>query len=224
MVNFNSADIDGETSHGIESPFQTMGVREGDLHLRFYLPSQEEFALPATAIREVMQQAPDRITPIPNTSPLLLGTINLRGQVVWVADLGRFLGSNTNLNTDRAEIPVIAVEDQETILGLAIESLSNMEWLDTNELQVTMNVPDPIAPYVKGEWQLPTRMVSSNNMEWLDIDNLQTKTDMSNYTTSNMPRKQQTSSPKDAKDHNDVLHPLRLLDHVALLRSARWAT
>jgi twitching motility protein PilI len=48
----------------------------GELHLRFYLPSQDEFALPAFAIREVMQQPPGRITPIPNASPLLLGTIN----------------------------------------------------------------------------------------------------------------------------------------------------
>jgi twitching motility protein PilI len=105
--------------------------------------------------------------------------------VIWVADLGRFLGNNVNLNTDRAEIPVIAVEDQETLLGLAIESLGNMEWLDTERLQTATNVPDHIAPYVQGEW-----LISS------DTDD---------------------PSPSPPKI-------LRLLDHVALLRSARWAT
>ena len=74
----------------LNSEFQTIQALEGELHLRFFLPSNEEFALPAIAIREVMQQPPDRITPIPNASPLLLGTINLRGQVIWVADLGQF--------------------------------------------------------------------------------------------------------------------------------------
>ncbi|MEB3227823.1 MAG: chemotaxis protein CheW [Synechocystis sp.] len=186
MVNSsNPVDIFNNQSPEIDPSFQSLQAFEGDLHLRFYLPSQEEFALPAVSIREVMQQAPDRITPIPNASPLLLGTINLRGQVIWVADLGRFLGNNVNLNTDRAEIPVIAVEDQETLLGLAIESLGNMEWLDIEHLQTATNVPDHIAPYVQGEWQIPA---SENE-----------------------------GSPSPPK-------VLRLLDHVALLRSARWAT
>lgn len=158
--------------------FQTRQVLEGELHLRFYLPSQEEFALPAIAIREVMQQAPDRITPIPNASPLLLGTINLRGQIIWVADLGQFLGNPSLLKTDRGEIPVIAVEDQETILGLAVESLGDMEWLDIEKLQASNSVPDHIAPYVQGEWIL---------------------------------------NPESNQG-------LQLLDHVAILRSARWAT
>lgn len=149
----------------------------GELHLRFYLPSQDEFALPAFSIREVMQQPPDRITPIPNASPLLLGTINLRGQVIWVADLGQFLGDSGRLNTDRAEIPVIAIEEQETILGLAIDRLGNMEWLDLDRLETASRIPDHIAPYVQGEWVLE----------------------------------------QESRAH------LRLLDHVAILRSARWA-
>jgi purine-binding chemotaxis protein CheW len=71
---------------------------EGELHLRFFLPSRQEFALQATGIREVIELSPDRITPIPNTSPLLLGTLNLRGRLIWVADLGQFLGETTPLN------------------------------------------------------------------------------------------------------------------------------
>lgn len=151
---------------------------EGELHLRFYLPSNDEFALPAIAIREVMQQSPDRITPIPNTTPLLLGTMNLRGQVIWVADLGQFLGDKGHLNTDRLEIPVIAIEEQETILGLAIDRLGEMEWLDVEQLHLANDVPDQIAPYVQGEW----------------------------------------------KREGEIQQILRLLDHVAILRSARWAT
>jgi purine-binding chemotaxis protein CheW len=150
---------------------------DGELHLRFYLPNREEFALPAVSVREVMQQPPDRITPIPNASPLLLGTINLRGQVIWVADLGQFLGDNSPLNTDRPELPVIAIEEQETILGLAVDRLGDMEWLDLDHLLQGTNVPDHIAPFVQGEWILE----------------------------------------KESGTH------LRLLDHIAILRSARWA-
>ncbi len=153
---------------------EQMETPEGELHLRFTLPSGDEFALPAVGIREVMQQEPDRITPIPNASPLLLGTINLRGEIIWVADLGQFLGYPHMLNTERSEIPVIAIEEQEIILGLAIDRLGAMQWLDIDELQIPQNVPDHIASYIQGEW------TEANN------------------------------------------HYIRLLDQIAILRSARW--
>lgn len=157
--------------------FQELESPEGELHLRFYVPSGKEFALPATGIKEVIAKEPDRITAIPNASPLLLGTINIRGRVIWVSDLGQFLGDNAVLNTDRAEIPIIAVEDQDTMLGLAIDRIVGMDWLDVEQVQMPSNVPDSMAPFLRGEWILD-------------------------------------------KEANQVL---RLLDQVAILRSARWA-
>jgi twitching motility protein PilI len=152
---------------------------QGELHLRFFLPSGDEFALPAAGIREVMQQEPDRITPMPNASPLLLGTVNLRGQVIWVADLGQFLGYPHLVNVDRGEIPVIAIEEQEMILGLAVEKLGETRWLDTDNLQIPDQVPDHLAPYLQGEWIL-----------------------------------------KEGEDQKE--QRVRLLDQIAILRSARW--
>jgi purine-binding chemotaxis protein CheW len=131
----------------VESP-------EGELYLRFYIPSHQEFALLATGIREVIELSPDRITPIPNASPLLLGTLNLRGRVIWVADLGQFLGEVTALNTDRAEIPVVAIEEQDTIVGLAVEEIGGMDWLDVQNLIAPVGVPDTMAPFLRGEWVL----------------------------------------------------------------------
>lgn len=131
----------------VESP-------EGELYLRFYIPSHQEFALLATGIREVIELSPDKITPIPNASPLLLGTLNLRGRVIWVADLGQFLGETTALNTDRAEIQVIAIEEQDTIVGLAVEEIGGMDWLDVQYLKAPTNVLDTMAPYLRGEWLL----------------------------------------------------------------------
>jgi purine-binding chemotaxis protein CheW len=156
--------------------FQELESPEGELHLRFYIPSGNEFALPATGIKEVLSPSPDRITPVPNVSPLLLGTLNVRGRVVWVADLGQFLGDAAMLNTDRQEISVIAVEDQDILLGLAVDRVVGMDWMDVEQLQMAGNVPDSVAPFLKGEWAL-----------------------------------------------DDAGHCLRLLDQVAILRSARWA-
>ncbi len=166
------------TGQGPDSPeFQELETPEGEPHLRFYVASGYEFALPAMGIKEVLSQSPDRMTPIPNVSPLLLGTLNLRGRVVWVADLGQFLGDLTPLDTDRTEIPVIAIEDQDTILGLAVKEINDMAWLDPETMRAATQVPDSMAPFIKGEWQVG-------------------------------------ESPENY---------LRLLDQVAILRSARWA-
>jgi twitching motility protein PilI len=141
------AENNQEISPGIIEP-------EGEPYLRLYVPSGSEFAFPAIGIRDLIQHSPDRITPIPNASPLLLGTMNLRGQVIWVADLGQFLGDMAVLNTDQSELEVIAVEDQDTILGLAVERLGEMDWFDLDDLQMPTDITDTMAPFVKGEWQL----------------------------------------------------------------------
>jgi len=172
-----NADFFTGTAQNIATDNQELETPVGELYLRFYLPSQDEFALSAVGICEVIQQPLDRITPIPNASPLLLGAINLRGQVIWVADLGQFLGDNSRLNTDRSEIPVIVIEEQEKILGLAVQRLGDMEWLDPDKLGSAVSIPDQIAPYVQGEWILGQESKKT----------------------------------------------LRLLDHLAILRSARWA-
>jgi purine-binding chemotaxis protein CheW len=130
---------------------------EAELCLRFYIPLHQEFALLATDIREVIELSPDRITPIPNTSSLLLGALNLRGRVIWVADLGQFLGQKTTLNTNRSEIPVIAIEEQDTIVGLAVEEIGGMDWLDKKHLTVSTSVSDTMAPFLQGEWILENK-------------------------------------------------------------------
>ena len=168
--------LSGSDEERVSPEFQELATPEGELHLRFYVASSREFALPAMAIRQVISSPPDRITPIPNTSPLLLGTLNLRGRVIWVVDLGQFLGEPIPLNTDRQEIPVIAVEDQDTMVGLAVDQIIGMDWLDVEEVQMLTGLPDSIAPFLRGEWLLD--------------------------------------------EHNHQC--LRLLDQVAILRSAKW--
>jgi twitching motility protein PilI len=163
--------------HDQASEFQELESPEGELHLRFFATSRDEFALPATGIKEVISLPPDRITPIPNVSPLLLGTLNVRGRVIWVADLGQFLGELSPLSTDRSEISVIAIEDQDAMLGLAIDRIVGMDWLNVDEVQMPTNAPDGMVPFLRGEWVLDT----------------------------------------------EELKFLRLLDQIAILRSARWA-
>jgi len=135
---------------------QLRDAPEGELHLRFYVPSGREFALPATGIKEVVIQAPQMITSVPNVSFLLLGTMNLRGQVIWVADLGQFLGESAGVTAERSELPVIAIEQNEIMVGLAVEGIIGMDWLDVEELtQPSEQLPETMAAFIRGEWATP---------------------------------------------------------------------
>jgi twitching motility protein PilI len=63
-------------------------------------------------------------------------------------------------------------------VGLGVEKICGMDWLDVKYLMPQNNVPDAMAPFLRGEWLLNT---------------------------------------EKEKKH------LRLLDQIAILRSARWA-
>ncbi len=134
---------------------QEIEAPEGELFLKFKVATGEEFALPAVAVVEVMSVGPEKITPMPNVAAVLLGTLNLRGEVIWVADLGQFLGISPPLNVDRAEIPVVAVMDQDLLMGLAVDSIVGMEWLKTELVQPVLTAPESMAPFLRGEWVVP---------------------------------------------------------------------
>ncbi|BAZ44117.1 CheW protein [Chondrocystis sp. NIES-4102] len=152
----SNSELYADSSLDLSLDIQPLENPEGELHLRFYLASGEACAFPATGIAEVMQQTPDQIAPIPNASPLLLGTINLRGKVIWVADLGQFLGDSGVLKTDRPTIPVIAIEDHEQIMGLAITSIGEMDWLDVDQLEIYSPPSSTMAPFIQAQWQPDT--------------------------------------------------------------------
>ncbi|MFP4133910.1 MAG: CheW domain-containing protein [Halothece sp.] len=150
---FNDNELNLDYEEDLSSQIQSYEPPEGELHLRLYLSSKRELAIPATGIREVVSQSPNLITPIPNASVLLLGTMNLRGEVIWVADLGQFLGDSGVLTTERSEIPIIAIEDQQRRIGLAVERIAGMEWLNPEELEMAGNLSDEMAPFIQGEWE-----------------------------------------------------------------------
>jgi purine-binding chemotaxis protein CheW len=143
-------EIDADT----ETVVHELEEREGELCLSFYVPSGRKFALPAFGVREVISTLADRITPIPNVSPCLLGTFNWRGQVIWIADLGQFLGDALLVNVDRGEVSLLVVEEQETVMGFAISSVADTEWLKVHQMAPSQDIPEGTASFIKGAYSL----------------------------------------------------------------------
>ncbi|MCY7366678.1 MAG: chemotaxis protein CheW [Chamaesiphon sp.] len=148
--------LDFLTSDDAPNPAEVnSGSREGELCLRFEVPSGNEFALAASGVREVMSVYLDRITPIPNASPFFLGTYNWRGQVIWIADLGQFLGDQVLVNTDISEISILIVEEQELVMGFAVHTVANTEWLNVNQnLAAEREIPAAMKAFVKGVYAI----------------------------------------------------------------------
>jgi twitching motility protein PilI len=160
--------LDFLTSEDSSSPeIVTAPSREGELCLRFDVPSGNEFALPASGIREVMSVDIDRITPIPNVSPFLLGTFNWRGQVIWVGDLGQFLGDLVLVNVSQNEITMLIAEDGETVMGFAVNTVANTEWLDVTPTNTNIgSIPETLRPFIKGVYH--TTGETSKELRLLD--------------------------------------------------------
>ncbi|MEM9136067.1 MAG: chemotaxis protein CheW [Cyanobacteria bacterium P01_F01_bin.42] len=165
----NQVEFDAEFPQEEASDFQNLVQNpEGDLHLRFFLDSDTEFALPAMGIREVLSIASDQITPVPNVSPYLLGILNLRGQVVWVADISQFLGEPKPMSIDQGELSVIVIESGDVMLGLAVASIKGMEWLNAEHLRPSEQTNDSLTPFLVGEWaetqdgETPLQLIDSD--------------------------------------------------------------
>ena len=161
--------LDFLTSDDTPNPSKaSIGTQDGELCLRFDVPSGNEFALPASGVREVMSVYFDRITPIPNASPFFLGTYNWRGQVIWVADLGQFLGDEVLVNTNQNEVSVLIVEEQELIMGFAVHTVANTEWLNVERMVPgdLRQVPAAMSGFIKGVYTT----TGTNNSELKLLD------------------------------------------------------
>jgi purine-binding chemotaxis protein CheW len=132
------------------------GGVQGELYLRFVLNSGAEFALPAMGVQEVVGISPERISAVPNVPPVVMGAYNWRGQVIWIGDLGMFLGLSP-LNTNRPELSVIVVSEQGVACGLAIDRVVGAEFLDPRQLRPPLSDEGLMQgkSLIQGEWSLP---------------------------------------------------------------------
>lgn len=82
----------------------------------------QDYGLPITQVHEVLRPAP--IEPVPGAPDVVPGVMNLRGQVVTVIDLRRYLRLPAPAPSAEARI-VVVVHDGETI-GLLVDRIGQV--------------------------------------------------------------------------------------------------
>ncbi|NJN23269.1 MAG: CheW domain-containing protein [Acaryochloridaceae cyanobacterium RL_2_7] len=118
-------------------PTQTPAIVESQQFLTLKLPDATSVMIQSHQLMEVLDIELSSITSIPDVHPSLLGVYNWRGEVLWLLDLGLYLGSKalyeTSLNQNKANIVIIRHND--STLGLAVDQVIEMNKLSISDIQ-----------------------------------------------------------------------------------------
>lgn len=118
--------------------------------LKFQLASSVVAMLPAINVQEAVVLNARRVMAMPNMPAALLGLINRRGRVFWVANLVRLLGLPVPDHHSQ-QYNLIIVQGRSTPLALQVESIDGMVSFTPDSIHPPPNnVSSIILPYLTG--------------------------------------------------------------------------
>lgn len=134
--------------------------RESGKQFLAFLLLGEQYAVDILKVQEIKSWGP--ITPIPAAPEYMRGIINLRGTVVPVIDLRCRFGLQTKEPDLSTAIIITRIPSgtSERYVGLVVDEVSDVYFLDEEEIQDRKNVSNAISgEYVKGLSQVKDNMV-----------------------------------------------------------------
>jgi len=122
----------------------------GNAHLKFYLTEDMPAIFTMQHIQEVVVLPTQQLTPMPNMHPAMLGLMNRRSRVLWVADLARLIGL-PYLDAMTQNYSLILIQVGHVALGLAVHRLDGMLSLNRAAIQSPVGrVAAELTPYMRG--------------------------------------------------------------------------
>ncbi|MTI48014.1 chemotaxis protein CheW [Sporosalibacterium faouarense] len=104
-------------------------------------------------------------TRVPNSEDYVKGVINLRGEVVPVIDLVKRFGIESE-NVDEAEVRIIIVSIKDIVVGLLVDSSSEVLTLVKGEIDNTPNIGEQITEeFIKGIGKQDGRLIMLLDLE-----------------------------------------------------------
>lgn len=125
------------------------------------------------AVREVLSLTEQPIYPVPNTPPFVLGLINLRGEILAVADLGIFIGTEARVDGHELNSRLLIVEapspqdgiSTKIAMGLAVSQVEGVVSLKTDRIVSAMDVKEEIAPLLRGLYHYEEKLLMILDIE-----------------------------------------------------------
>ena len=110
----------------------------------------EIFAIKIESIQEIFIY-PSMITELPNTTKVVKGVINLRGEVTPIIDLRMYFKINDNPTYDDRTIVISINTLDNRMIGLVIDRINNIENIDISKLSQSPDIGTSINPdYING--------------------------------------------------------------------------
>ncbi len=137
-------------------------TKEGETQLVIFVLASEEFACNIADVREVLKMI--RVTPLPRSLDFVEGVINLRGEVIPVIDLRKRFNLPAVDRTDESRIIIVEVEER--MVGLTVDSVSEVIRLSNKQIQ---EAPSQVAGeqtnLIMGVGKIDERMLIILNLE-----------------------------------------------------------
>ncbi len=103
------------------------------------LTKSVQIAVPLEQAAEVLTVEAQDLCPIPGVSPVLLGVVNQRGRLLWIADLDALLGLNKTRTLRLRRSPVLVVtwktETEDLRLGCLAQQLRGIITCPPSDVQ-----------------------------------------------------------------------------------------
>jgi twitching motility protein PilI len=112
------------------------------LHGRELLASMDD-------ISEIVSIPP--ITRIPGVRPWVLGMANMRGMLLPVIDMEKFIYGENSVASTSSNKRLLVIELGEVFVGLVIENVLGMRhfWLDEKEAELPTSLDKEMAPFIE---------------------------------------------------------------------------
>lgn len=130
-----------------ERPHGDQAETSGMVQVLMFNLGSETYAVPAEYVREVRPL--ERLTPVPCTPDFVIGVVNLRGNILSLIDIRKFLGVPQEGIADLMHI--IVVEAAGLDVGVMASGVNDVNWLLEADLaEPPATVGGISAEYIKG--------------------------------------------------------------------------
>ncbi|MBD0334721.1 MAG: purine-binding chemotaxis protein CheW [Cyanobacteria bacterium Co-bin13] len=162
-MNTTSLTLRRETAQGTLAP--ALLGQSGNTHLKFHLGLQTPAVMPTRHIQEAITIPAQRVSPMPNMPPCMLGLINRRSRVVWVADLALLLGLPVAQALSH-QYNLILMQVGAVSLAMRVHEIDGILSISPEMIQAPpAHIPKTLIPYLRGCILQPAEVLLALNAE-----------------------------------------------------------
>ncbi len=145
---------------------------QNSLQIICFKIGQEEYGVDILQVEEIYKLP--KITKLPKAEEYIMGVIDFRGRVLPIVDLSKKFGIKSIGNSDDQR--AIIVEIHGKLVGLAIDSVSHVVKVDTNDIEP----PPPVVKGISGKYIVGIAKLQEGFVVILDITQIFSKVEQSN--------------------------------------------